>query len=126
MAFISLSIILTAQNAPTSNADQSNQANEKFVYQLFPTKNYWTFIKLDTRNGKMWQVHFTLERDGVEGEFVLNSVPLVTKEKETTGRFTLYPTENIYNFILLDKIDGNVFQVQWSLEEKYRGVLPIY
>jgi hypothetical protein len=56
----------------------------------------------------------------------LNSKALVEFEKEMNGRFTLYPTENIYNFILLDQIDGNVFQVQWSMEERYRGVVLIH
>lgn len=39
-------------------------------------------------------------------------------ENENIGRFTLYPTENMYNFILLDQIDGDVYQAQWSMEEK--------
>jgi hypothetical protein len=73
----------------------------------------------------MWQVHFTVKEDGVQGELALNSLPLVNKDKEVNGRFTLYPTENIYNFLLLDQIDGNVYQVQWSMDVKYRGVIPI-
>lgn len=73
----------------------------------------------------MWQVHFTVKEDGGQGEFILNSLNLVSKEKETNGRFTLYPTENIYNFLLLDQIDGDVYQVQWSMDEKNRGVVPI-
>ena len=93
------------------------------IYKLFPTQNYWTFIKLDTRNGKMWQVHFTVKEDGGRGELILNSIPLVDKEEEVNGRFTLYPTENMYNFLLLDQIDGYVYQVQWSMEEEYRGVI---
>jgi hypothetical protein len=51
------------------------------IYKLFPTENYWTFIKLDTRNGKMWQVHFTVS-DGNEGELILNSRSLVWTEDE--------------------------------------------
>ena len=62
---------------------------------------------------------------GVKGELVLNSLSLVSKEKEVNGRFTLYTTENIYNFLLLDQIDGDVYQVQWSMEEKNRGIVPI-
>jgi len=73
----------------------------------------------------MWQVHFTVKDDGGQGELVLNSLPLVSKEKEVNGRFTLYPTENMYNFLLLDQIDGYVYQVQWSMEAKNRGVIPI-
>ena len=36
--------------------------------------------------------------------------------------FTLYPTKNIYNFILLDQEDGSAWQVQWG-EEEHRTVL---
>ncbi|MCB9314497.1 MAG: hypothetical protein H6569_00015 [Lewinellaceae bacterium] len=126
LIFVLFSIISFAQNQKTpKSAVQNNKVFENIVYQLFPTQNYWTFIKLNTRNGKMWQVHFTIKEDGVDGELILNSIPLVTEEKEVNGRFTLYPTENIYNFILLDQIDGDVYQVQWSMEEKYRGVIPI-
>ncbi len=97
------------------------------IYKLYPTQNYWTFIKLDTRNGKMWQVHFTISNDGYEGELILNSNSLVsTKEEEVNGRFTLYPTNNIYNFILIDQIDGRTYQVQWNNEKDKRFVSRIY
>jgi hypothetical protein len=102
---------------------EQKQVSQNCIYQLFPTKNYWTFIKLDTRNGKMWQVHFSIEDDENTGELVLNSNPLVLKDEEVTGRFTLYPTENMYNFLLLDQINGLVVQVQWSLEAKKRGIV---
>lgn len=97
------------------------------VYKLFPTQNYWTFIKLDTRNGKMWQVHFSISNEGYEGELILNSSSLVlTKEEEVNGRFTLYPTNNIYNFILLDQIDGRTYQVQWNNDKDKRFVSRLY
>ena len=41
------------------------------------------------------------------------------------GRFKLYPTDNMYNFIMLDVIDGDTYQVQWSIEEDERIVMPI-
>jgi hypothetical protein len=50
----------------------------------------------------------------------------VVEGKEIIGRFTLYPTENMYNFLLLDQIDGYVYQVQWSMTKDYRGVIPIF
>jgi hypothetical protein len=126
LAFVLLSFVSCTQ----SQTKQTNTVQDKLikannVYQLFPTKNYWTFIKLDTRNGKMWQVHFTVSEDGGQGEIELNSIPLVSMEKEINGRFTLYPTENIYNFLLLDQIDGTVYQVQWSMEAKNRGIVLI-
>jgi hypothetical protein len=103
------------------------QPIEAPIYKLFSTQNYWTFIKLDTRNGKMWQVHFTLSNEGYQGELILNSSPLVwTEEEQINGRFTLYPTNNIYNFILLDQINGKTYQVQWNNDQEKRFVIRIY
>jgi hypothetical protein len=96
------------------------------IYQLIPTTNYWTFIKLDSRNGKLWQVHFTISEDGYQGELILNSRSLIWDEKEINGRFTLYPTKNAYNFILLDQLSGTTYQVQWNNDEDKRFVSRIY
>lgn len=95
-------------------------------YKLFPTDNIWTFIKLDTRNGRMWQVQYSVgEGDRFETE--LNTRKLVYGEdEEENGRFTLYPTNNIYNFILLDQKEGDVWQVQWSHDASERLVLRIW
>ena len=112
------------QTQPT-NLVQQKKVSDNSIYQLFPTKNYWTFIKLDTRNGKMWQVHFGVEDDKNTGELILNSLPLVDNEEEINGRFTLYPTENMYNFLLLDQINGVVVQVQWSLDATKRGIVSV-
>ena len=39
-------------------------------------------------------------------------------------RFKLYPTQNIYTFLLLDTINGRTWQVQWSLDNKaVRGIV---
>ena len=95
------------------------------IYKLFSTENHWTFIKLDTRNGKMWQVHFTISDDGFEGELILNSRSLIWDNKEINGRFTLYPTKNIYNFILLDQLNGTTYQVQWNNDKSKRFVSMI-
>lgn len=125
-AFLLITILSFAQSQTRQiNPDQQKLISESTIYQLFPTQSFWTFIKLDTRNGKMWQIHFSVKDDGEQGELVLNPLPLVIKDKEVNGRFTLYATENIYNFLLLDQIDGNVYQAQWSMEAKYRGVTPI-
>jgi hypothetical protein len=44
--------------------------------------------------------------------------------KGFTG-FTLYPTQNIYTFILLDQLEGKIWQVQWSTDIKTRAIIPI-
>ena len=93
-------------------------------YRLFKTTNMWTFIKLDTQNGRMWQVQYDTGGDN-RGETSLNYFGLVGKEKEVNNRFTLYPTQNMWTFILLDQLDGSTWQVQWSQEAENRGVWTI-
>lgn len=86
----------------------------------------WTFLKLDTRNGKIWQVQYSVKGDDYRGELVLNAKPLIySGSGMEPGRFELYPTQNMYNFILLDGDDGNIWQVQWSLDAEKRGIVPI-
>lgn len=62
-------------------------------------------------------------------QYELNSIPLVESEDAKPGRLFLYPTENTFNFILLDQIDGRVWQVQqvqWNIDRGKRGIWPIY
>jgi hypothetical protein len=109
----------------TSEAPIQNISTDStVVYRLFSTRNMYTFIKLNTRNGQMWQVQWGTESQ-YRFETILSDIPRINKEEEKNGRFFLYPTTNIYNFILLDQIDGRVWQVQWG-KEKERMVIRIY
>lgn len=113
-----------AQAQDSVKNESTQQSLISVSYRLFPTQNMWTFIKLNTRNGEMWQVQYNME-DNKRFESDLNFIPLVAKEDEVNDRFTLYPTQNIYTFILLDQINGRTWQVQWSLEPEKRIVIPI-
>lgn len=93
-------------------------------YKMYPTKNMWTFLKLDTRTGKIWQVQYSTQ--GYEFQTILNDNDLSYETNTKPNRFELYPTENTYNFILLDKKYGRVWQVQWSQKEDTRMIIPIY
>ena len=106
----------------TSNVIIQDTVND---YKLYPTKNMWTFLKLNTSNGQIWQVHFSINDKGNDGEYCLNILKLAHGNDAINGRFELYPTENLYNFILLDKVDGRTWQVQWSFDYSNRGILPI-
>jgi hypothetical protein len=113
------------KNEGTPNDKTRNNENyESIIYRLFPTQNIWTFIKLNTRNGQMWQVQYDVKENN-RLETNLNLIPLVNKEEETNGRFTLYPTQNIYTFILLDQLDGRVWKVQLSTKAEQRLVISI-
>ena len=111
----------TVQVFPQSASEPKEGAS----YKLFPTVNMWTFIKLDTRNGRLWQVQFSVENADYRYESPLSLVKRVETNEEINGRFTLYPTENYHTFIMLDQIDGRTWQVQWATEPKNRGVVFI-
>ncbi|WP_410221364.1 hypothetical protein [Pedobacter sp.] len=69
----------------------------------------------------MWQVQWGTESK-YQFEETLSIISRVDKEEEKNGRFFLYPTTNIYNFVLLDQVDGRVWQVQWSTKPEDRLV----
>jgi len=130
-----LPLLLLLMSGCTGNvpkSDPKEETKEQLLqtysverYKLFPTQNMWTFIKLDTQTGQMWQVQYSVKGDEGRFEYDLNPKPLITTGKKVNGRFELYSTQNIYNFILLDTIDGKIWQVQWSFDEENRAVIPI-
>lgn len=103
---------------PTIVAPTSSGINN---FVLYPTKNVYTFLKLDTRNGKIWQVQYSMDEN--EFEVVLNNKELVANGKP--GQFALYPTTNNWTFILLDTVNGDTYHVQWSQDTDKRIVIPI-
>ncbi len=118
-----ITMICLASFAFAETPTQKNNAR----YQLYPTENTWTFLKLDTMTGRIWQVQYSIKGDDYRFESVLSSVDItnIMEQSKIQGRFTLYATQNMYNFILLDQIDGYTYQVQWSGDKENRFVLPI-
>lgn len=64
-------------------------------YRLFRTTNIWTFIQLDTTTGQMWQIQFDVGGNNRRA-VVLNPQDLASGKEKFYGRFTLYPTSNMY------------------------------
>ena len=93
-------------------------------FRLYQTNNRWTFLKLDTRTGEIMHVQYSTDNNLMQYE--LNNIPLAEGNEAKPGRFFLYPTENTFNFILLDQIDGRVWQVQWNIDKDKRGIWRIY
>lgn len=125
LGIVSLFLFMScSQDKNKENRPIKQEIKENARYKLFPTENIWTFLKLDTSNGKIWQVQYSIDNN-YHGEIVLNNKTLVSSEAAENGRFTLYPTKNMYNFILLDQKDGKIWQVQWSVEEENRVVMPM-
>ena len=103
---------------------QSDGNVELSNFKLYPTENIYTFLKLDTRDGTITQVQWSME-DETRFEYYLNMFSLVPENEQIINRFLLYPTENRWTFILLDQISGKTWQVQWSTEMDKRLILPI-
>lgn len=114
----SLFVSFSYGETPTVVAPTSSGINN---FVLYPTSNIYTFLKLDTRNGKIWQVQYSMGEN--EFEVVLNNTELVTNGKP--GQFALYPTTNNWTFILLDTVNGDTYHVQWSQDLDKRIVVPI-
>ena len=99
--------------------------NKKSNHELYKTDNIWTFLELDTRYGFIWQLNFSVNNGASGSKRIVNANDLRGFSREIVpGRFKLYKTENMYNFILLDQISGKMWQAQWAMDEENRGIIP--
>ena len=118
---VTMTLLLCASLALANDLPSEPTQNPDVPYRLFNTKNIFNLLKLDTRDGRLWQVQW-----GDRGHrFIvpLNLVPLASDGK--AGRFTLCPTPNLYTFILLDQETGDAWYVQWSEKADTRFVVHI-
>ena len=90
-------------------------------FKLYKTENIYNFLELDTKTGKIQQVQWSLD-EKKEGSVVINNVDLSLGLGYGSSCFELYPTSNIYQFILIDKTDGRKWHVQWGLENAERWI----
>lgn len=116
------SIRNTSVESPMSIVYQ--YADENF--KLYPTQNMYIFILLDTRNGRLELVQWNTKSSSRTRASLSFQRRISYNEEEIPGRFELYPTTNMYNFIMVDKVDGRTWQVQWAIEPEDRMVLQIY
>ena len=93
-------------------------------YKLYPTENIHILLKLDTSTGIIKLVQWSLEKEK-EFEIYINADILATGLLATKGRFELYPTKNMYQFILLDTLMGETWHVQWGTKENERWIRKI-
>lgn len=108
---VTVTLLLFASLALAEEGQLEPSQNPNAPYRLFNTKNIYTLLKLDTRAGLIWQVQWGMDKEHTFSE-PINSKALVSGGKP--GRFTLYPTKNIYTFILLDQETGDAWHVQWG------------
>lgn len=123
LLFILVSITATAQSDKDFKIYFSPDSD--VTYRLFKTQNMHIFIKLNTSDGTMKLVQYSTESIDDMLEVSLSDTKLATGNDVKNGRFYLYPTDNFFTFLLLDQVDGRVWQVQWSTDPKDFGVFRI-
>lgn len=94
-------------------------------FKLYQTENIYTLLQLDTKTGKIEQVQWSL-KSLEEGTLTINNDDLSYGMGYGSGSFELYPTKNMYQFILLDKTDGRKWHVQWGTKSGERWIRRIY
>jgi hypothetical protein len=113
------------QGSPSTVATEGPTQRFDSRFKLFPTKNLWTFLLLDSNNGRVWQVHYSLTDTTFAGRLPLNESELAPPASAHLGRFALRETQNTFTFLLLDQDDGRVWQLQWSNDDEKRGIVRV-
>lgn len=118
--FLLLVLLVSFVGCLSSCNDKAGGARQDAVeaatYKLYPTQNMWNFLKLNTVDGRIWIVQYSVE-DGNRFVVPLNKSSLLGGNVlSRIGRFALVPTSNMWNFILLDQVDGRQWQVQWGFD----------
>ena len=109
-------------------------------YKVYPTENKEVSLKLDSATGEVWQVEIGVET----GEEIASKIDFISNKSDSTfekvtdfsdvmknfrvaqnGRFELFPTNNIYEFLMVDTILGTTYQVQWHNQQEKRLISAI-
>lgn len=113
-----LPALAVAADAPVLSLSPTQ--NPSVEYRLVPTQNVYTFLLLDTKSGFMMRVQWGLDESHrlVSPLFVDCTGMTANDPGDHVGRYTLQPTQNIWEFLLLDQDNGRVWQVQWTVDGK--------
>ena len=133
---ISVNLIAQEQKADSTSTERTKETivkidGEVFTktsdrYKLYPTPNTYNFLKLDTRTGIIYRVQWNIDDDKRFQSVVNPNSLLGLFDEEVNGRYEISLTDNIYNFLLLDKIEGRVWQCQWSFDKEKNFALRIW
>lgn len=108
----------------TFEEQMQENTKELPVYKMMPTENIHILLKWNTRTGDIWMTQYALsETDALEHK--IPSIINIESENSWNGRFELYPTKNMFNFIMVDTYYGNTYQVQWNTKDENCFVIPI-
>ena len=126
--FILFAAVLMAVGAMAIDQLQFNAVNHEtsttLRYKLYPTFNMWTYLKLDTQTGRVWILQYSTQGKSSEGEILIGSpAEVYSANQVVNGRYEIYPTTNMWTFLMIDQINGNTYHIQWSNENLNHNLL---
>ena len=90
-------------------------------FQMFATQNMWTFILLDSYNGKLWQVQYSSQDLDNLMCIPINEDELVVDNEKCI--FSIQPLTSMYQYYLINDSTGNMWKFQWSTKsDDYRWI----
>ncbi len=88
---------------------------------MFATQNMWTFILLDSYNGRLWQVQYSTQD--------LDNLFCIPINKDELGSdnekciFSIQPLTSMYQYYLINDRTGDMWKFQWSTKgDDYRWI----
>ena len=94
-------------------------------FVLYETENIWTFILLDSFNGRLWQCQFSVNGTEYTMTVPINLFPL-TSTLNHKSVFTIQPMVSMFQFYLINDDTGDMWQFQWSTQgDDYRWIKKI-
>lgn len=126
--FILLAVAMMTVSAMAIDQLQFNAVNHEtsttLRYKLYPTFNMWTYLKLDTQTGRVWILQYSTQGKSSEGEILIGSpAEVYSANQVVNGRYEIYPTTNMWTFLMIDQINGNTYHIQWSNENLNHNLL---
>lgn len=90
-------------------------------FQMFATQNMWTFILLDSYNGKLWQVQYSSQDLDNLMCIPINENELISDNEKSV--FTIQPSTSMYQYYLINDHTGDMWKFQWSTKgDDYRWI----
>ena len=93
-------------------------------YKIYQTENIHILLKIDTRIGRVYMIQYA-SKDPLAVEIPIGPYPHGRVNWGWNGRFELYPTKDMYNFIMIDSYWGEIYRVQWGPKASDRFVQRI-
>lgn len=114
------------QNVRIIADETTGLKNKVGRYKVYRTTNIYNSLKLDTASGRITALQIGINNDKSRFEYTVCNAIEDDPKWRIIGRYELYPTGNNFNFILIDTILGQAYQVQWSTKNEECGIWVIW